>query len=408
MYVDFDRETARARIRGVAEGAAQGAGNGAVGAAVAAGRGYRDADREETPRRDASRRDRQAPIAVQERADSFEDLDARPLDLADGSADPAPTPAPEASDRAAPEPQPSAGSTPQPTAAAAVRLEPPLMRRIVYLATSRPGETPPFARTQTHLEKEGLRHGIGRFTQASGSLGALLTLYRRRDPEAFERIFGADAELPEADPAELLQVTTAPDTGADATPRLQPVGGRPLSDPAWIRRFKAAAQHVPFQDMQFRMAAETSLVPILPFARHLGLATERGLALLTERVLELGLGPAREFIIAAAGPINSDALRHAALERVAADPNRATLAEFQEAAGVDEPPGHFGPRSHAALVGALRGLGDGPIALPSPQMMGDRIVEAAERSNLPGLAAEVWRKANLGDAPLSEDQPIME
>jgi hypothetical protein len=189
---------------------------------------------------------------------------------------------------------------------------------------------------------------------------------------------------------------------------LQPVSGKLLWEPVWIQRFKTAARHTPFQDMQFRVAAETYLLPMLPFARDLGIATERGLAMLTERAIQLGLVVAQEFVIAAAGPINTEALRHAALELVAEEPNRATLADFQQAAAINETPGQFGPLSHAALVAAVRAKGDGTVPLPSPEMMLDRIAQASARTELPGLIAEIRQNPTLSDTPLSEATPLME
>lgn len=428
MHADFDRAVARARIRDAARSDGD---NGRAAHATLGGRGYRDVDVPMPPRRRGTPvlatpqrqvrpgydRDRDTPAAS---AQPFEDLDLQPLDpvggpepAADVSAETPPSQPPATSPPTAAVMPPAATPSPERTAPeGAPRLEPPLMRRIIFLATSRPGETPSYGRAQANLDGQGLRYGIGRFTQASGALGRLLTLFQQRDAEAFDRIFGPDAGFPAAEPAELIRVTTAPDvvpgTPPDQAPRMQPVGGRPVWDPAWIQRFKAAAHHEPFQDMQFRMAAESSLVPMLPFARHLGLATERGLAMLAERAIQLGVAPAREFVIAAAGPINTDALRRAALDHVAADPNRATVADFQAAAGVDEASGQFGPLTHAALVAALRAAGQSPVSLPSPEMMLDRVVQAAARSDLPGLVADIRQNPNLGDVPLADDAPTME
>lgn len=431
MQANFDKATARQRIRNAA---AYMAAPNHYNRAVTNFGGYHDVDRA-TPTTGYAQqnyqpayRDNDAPHqpdvyraenlpAADTNSRAFEDLDLQPLEGGDQTtAQPGTPPANLTNNNtttAVPKQEPETrlqAGMPQP--ADAQLLEPPVMRRIIHLATTRTGNAAPFGRAQPNLDGQGLRYGIGRFTQASGQLGRLLKLFNERDAEQFSRIFGPDSTFPDADPAALLTVTNAPDaapgTPEEQIPRLQPVNGKTLWDPAWIQRFKTAAQHEPFQDMQFRMAAECYLLPILPFARNLGLATERGLAILTERAIQLGVERMREFIIAAAGPINTDALRHAALELVAADPNHATLADFQRSAGIEEPPGQFGPLSHAALVAAVRAINGESPTLPSPEMMLDQIAQATARSELPGLVSEIKNNPDLNDAPLSEATPVME
>lgn len=357
--------------------------------------------------------------------EAFEDLDDRPLPPANGAAassgdrpaGPGDADAPgggeaagggEATDAPAQPAAPGRDESAVPPAA----LDPPLMRRIIYLATARPGEQPPYSRAQPNLDGEGLRYGIGRFSQASGDLGALLAMMAAEDEPRFREVFGdtSDDMLPEPDVDGLLRGTSAPVPAgsADFSARLADVGGRPLWDPAWIRKFKAAAEIEGFRTVQYRFTAERTLIPILPFARDLGLATERGLTMLTERTILLGLAPAREFVIAAAGPINTDALRSAALAHVAADPANATLAAFQAARAIPEAAGQFGPLSHAALVAALRETGNPPLQLPSPGLMLDQLVQAASQSGMPGLLAEIRANPNLGDQPVADANPVME
>ncbi len=290
-------------------------------------------------------------------------------------------------------------------------LDPPRMRRIIFLATTSPGDIPPFAKTQPNLGGVGLRYGLGRFAQLSGDLGRLLLAMRDTDPVTFDRIFGSDADFPDASAEELIAVTTAlnsPGAAADAAQNMQSVSGKPLWAPEWLRKFKAASKHAPFQDAQFFTAAQTALLPMLEFARDLGLDSEKGITLLTERAIQQGVSAAKEFIIAAAGPINTEALKREALVHLADDPNSATLSAFQAVHGLPDTAGRLDAVTHAALVGALRARGDSPIPLPSQVMMFDLITRAAEKSSVPGLIAAIRGNGNLSEAPLSAAEPEME
>ena len=199
-----------------------------------------------------------------------------------------------------------------------------------------------------------------------------------------------------------------PEGDPNRSARLAPVSGQPLWHPAWIRRFKDAAQIEEFQTLQYRVAAERALLPMVRFAHDLGLGSERGLTMLTERAILLGVEMAREFVIAAAGPLNTDALRSAALLHTAADPSDATLGRFQAAHGIAEQPGHFGPLSHAALVAALRRSSAPPMQLPSPDLMLDQIVAEAARTGMPGLLHEIRTNPDLSDDPLTSIEPVMD
>ncbi len=420
MQANFDQVVARQRIREIAAQMALSSDVYQTPSAISSG--YHDVDRASpfnafpsSPQSPAYRDNDYAPHTSQRvssdlKSSSFEDLDLLPLE--EKGDQPTSSVISPVFEEARPPLSADSPSVELPSTPESQPLEPPVMRHIIFLATTRSGGVAPFGRTQPNLDGQGLRYGIGRFTQVSGQLGRLLQLFQERDRESFAQIFGPDSAFPEADPEALLRVTNAPDgtpgIADHEQPRLQSVGGRPLWDPAWIQRFKAAAQHTPFQDMQFRLVAESYLLPLLPFARNLGLATERGLAILSERAIQLGVERARAFVIAAAGPINTDALRHAALQQVAVDPNQATLADFQTAEGVEEPSGQFGPLTHAALVAAVRRKSGDSLALISTEMMLDQIVQAATQSELPGLVSEIRQNPNLNDAPFSEAPPVMQ
>ena len=355
----------------------------------------------------------------------FTDLDTLPLTLA---ADPAPAadagPAPQGPGTVAPGTQPGDGGAPAPQAPpqanvpaqadgaeAPIALDPPHMRRIVFLATSRPGDGPPFAKTQPNLNGEGLRYGLGRFTQISGDLGRLLLAMKHADETLFNTVFGAEPEFLDASPDELLAVTSAlapAGVEADAAPNMQMVAGRPLWSPEWIKKFKTAAGHSAFQDAQYATAAHTALLPMLGFARDMGLDSEKGITLLTERAIQLGVLAARAFVVTAAGPIKTEALKREALVFLADDPNAATLSAFQAAHGLPDTGGRLNANSHAALVAALRSRADSPVMLPSQAMMFDLIANAAATSPVPGLIAGIRANSNLSEAPLSAADPVME
>lgn len=376
--------------------------------------GYRDVDMTAPPEGRLARRVGPAPNAARWHVNDsgltprsqpagFLDLDDAPLTLSgDTNAKPVPpsenhrieeTDTPVVSDLA-----------PAPVAEAPVLLDPPLMRRIIFHATANPGTVPPFGKTQPNLGGEGLRYGIGRFTQASGDLGRLLTAMKDMDPDAFDNIFGPEAEA-------LLAVTNAPlpvEVTDSELPNMAPVGGQLLWSPEWIARFKEAAQHPAFQDAQYMVTAHTTLLPMLDFARNMGLYSEKALSILAERVIQLGVEPAKEFIVIAAGPLQTEALKRAALLHVSNEPTRATLSDFQATRGLPDTAGRLDPDTHAALFAALRGSIDSPVPLPSPEMMLDQIVIAAEASPLPGRVAEIRANQTLWEAPLSQADPVME
>ena len=212
------------------------------------------------------------------------------------------------------------------------------------------------------VDQHGLHWGLVLFTQRSGALGKVLAACERRDPAQFRQVFGAQADR-------LLQVTTAPTPDG----RLAAIGDGPLASPAWLDVFRTAGAITAFQAAQNEVAIEHDFDPNLGFAVALDLMTDRALAIIFDRTIHMGLAGARRWILSAVSPIVGDADRNAALAAL----GHADVAAFQRATGL-APTGRFGTQTHAALLGALRGLGDrAPLVVPSTDTMLDLIVDAA-------------------------------
>lgn len=226
----------------------------------------------------------------------------------------------------------------------------------------------------------GLSFGLIQFTQDSGGLGQLLRMMRERDPARFREIFGPDADA-------LVEVTNRSGPSGREVPggrsvRVQPVGGADLWQEPWISRFRAAGAHPPFQAAQNELAVRRHVDPMLAFAAGFGLNTERALAMVVDRGIQMGTGGARRWLTEAIGPIRTDAQRQQALGAL----GQPDLASFQRTAGVRRD-GDFGPLTHAAMVGALRRLGPAsPVPIPTRDQMLDAIVARAD------AAGVFWRR----------------
>jgi hypothetical protein len=226
-----------------------------------------------------------------------------------------------------------------------------------------------------HHHHLGLSFGVVQFTQESGNLGRLLAMMKQRDEAAFARIFGEHAD-------ELIAVTTAAgppssESTDGRSARTQPVGGADLWEEPWLSRFRAAGAEATFQAAQNELASALFIDPVLRFAGDLGLDTDRALTIVVDRAAQLGCDPAKQWIVAAVGPIQTQALRQQALSAL----GFSDLASFQRSRGL-EPDNLFGPDTHAALAGALRGLGSGaPIQLSTVDQMLDGLVRRADADN---------------------------
>jgi hypothetical protein len=213
----------------------------------------------------------------------------------------------------------------------------------------------------------GLSYGIVRFTQDSGNLGRLLLMMRLRAPEKFRQVFGSNND-------ELIHVTNLPGPASSQvqggrSARVQPIGGSDLWEPVWVARFREAAradlfgsERQLFNGAQNELAAMTYLDPMLAFAGWLGLNSERALAIVLDRSVQMGPFAARRWMVEAAGPVQTIAQRQQALSAV----GYPDLPAFQKATPGLDPTGEWEPNTHAALVARLRSLGPGRSPLPLP------------------------------------------
>lgn len=209
----------------------------------------------------------------------------------------------------------------------------------------------------------GVHWGIASFNQRSGALGQVLRACEKRDGARFAQHFGASVV------EQLLAVTNAPSPDA----RLAPVGGALLWSPSWLELFRRAGEIAPFQAAQNEVAIERYVDRNLGFVAALGLLTDRGLAMVFDRALGMGIAGARAWILAAISPLSDDGKVQQAVQAL----RHADLAAFQNAAGLPAS-GRLGTQTHAALLGALRGLGDrAPVRVPAPAEMLDRLAAAA-------------------------------
>ncbi len=232
----------------------------------------------------------------------------------------------------------------------------------------------------------GLSYGVVQFTQDSGSLGRLLSMMRDRDATKFRDVFGADCD-------DLIRVTTASGKASKDSPggrsaRVQPVGGTDIWKEPWLARFREAARgdlfgkgnRQLFNGAQNELAASMYLDPMLRFAAWLGLITDRALAMIFDRSVQMGSGGAKKWIIGAVGPISTPAIRQQALAGL----GHADLNAFQAATPGLSQDGAFGPDSHAAMVAALRAIGGrSPIPIPTR----DQMLDAMERH----AASTAWK-----------------
>jgi len=234
-----------------------------------------------------------------------------------------------------------------------------------------------------HLYHLGLGWGLLMFNQRSGALGRVLRKadVRERaalaaDPQAIPHehrlatLFGPDW------PA--LLATTDPDHTPDPEDRVAPVGGKVLWEEPWLGRFQAAGQIPYVQWAQNEVGVVDFFDRMLPLARGLGLDTARGLALLVDRAVHMGVGRGSAWIMNAVGAIHSEADRAAALRALGHGPDDLRGFQRSQAGAGLTADGRWTPVTHAALMGALRGLGaDSPVPLPARDGVERALIEAA-------------------------------
>ena len=228
----------------------------------------------------------------------------------------------------------------------------------------------------------GLEWGFVLLSQRSGALGRALAACQRRDPDGFREIFGQAS-------AQLLSVTNAP------TPeeRLQPVDGALLWQEPWLSRFQAAGNVPAFRAAQNEVAIEGYLDPNLEIAFALGFDTDRALAILFDRCVQMGNGAGRRFVLRAVSPLAGPDDEHAALEAL----GFATVQAFQDSAGLRST-GRMNTSTRAALIGAVRRLGDAaPVAIPTLDQMLDRLVAESRGRRFARRVAALRATSELDD-----------
>lgn len=223
----------------------------------------------------------------------------------------------------------------------------------------------------------GLSFGLVLFTQRSGLLGCVLRRAKARADaagsslpaeEQLDSLFGAAWE-------HLLRVTD-PELTPEPEDRIAPVEDHVLWEEPWLGRFRRAGQVPYVQAAQNEVALVELFDPILPLARDLGFVTDRALALLLDRVIHMGLGGGRRFVLQAVGPIRTEAERASALSALGFGPD--DLAAFQRSRELPVD-GKWGPITHAALIAALRTLGPrSPLPIPEPALMLRALIDAAQ------------------------------
>lgn len=230
----------------------------------------------------------------------------------------------------------------------------------------------------------GLSWGLMQFNQRGGALGRVLTACERRAPMVFRQVFG-----PERD--KLLQTTTA----ASEAQRVEPVGGVPLWQEPWLTRFREAGKVPQFQAAQNEVAIEGYFDPNLAFAAALGFDTDRAMAMLYDRCVHMGNLAGRRFVVGAVTPLKDPTAIASALSAL----GHASVQDFQQSLGLAARP-ELGPKGHAALLAALRGLGaKSPVAVPALPQMLDALVQAAKGRRFEGRVAALRSSTLLSDTP---------
>jgi hypothetical protein len=227
----------------------------------------------------------------------------------------------------------------------------------------------------------GLHWGILQFNQRSGALGRVLVACERRNPAKFREAFG-----PERD--RLLRVTTAEDEES----RLQPVGGTLVWQEPWLSRFRAAGRIPEFQAAQNEVAIEGYFDPNLAFASALGFDTDRALAMLYDRVVDLGNRGGRSFVIDAVTPLKDAAAIASALRAIGHDSPQS----FQRSLGLAESPA-LGAKAHAALLQALRAAKSSPVPVPDLPHMQDALVAASRGRRFEQRVSSLRTSTQLSD-----------
>jgi hypothetical protein len=230
----------------------------------------------------------------------------------------------------------------------------------------------------------GLSWGIVQFTQRGGMLGRVLQGCHRRAASRFADVFGRSGD-------ELLRVTGLP----GEEPRLVAVGGAFLWQEPWLSRFRKAGEVAEFRAAQNEVAIEGYLDRNLAFFGWLGFNTDRALAMAYDRLVNMGNAGGRRFLVDAVTPLRSQADRDAALAAL----SQRDLLAFQRSVPGLPATGRWGATTHAALIDALRTLGDkSPIKVPALADSLDRLISASRGRRFEQRMAGLRSSAALRDA----------
>lgn len=233
------------------------------------------------------------------------------------------------------------------------------------------------------LQHIGLSWGIVHFTQRSGMLGQVLKKAKERELALLPPI-SADGNLPVEHRFENLfgehwqQLLNTTDPGFTTNPddRLAPVGEGLLWQEPWLTRFRNAGSVPYIQSAQNEVAVIEYVNKIQQIANWLGIRTARGLAMLLDRVIHAGMGAGLSWIMASIEPIRNENDRRIALQAVTGNPD--DLMSFQQQQGI-EANGEWNAITHAALIGALRTMGEqSPIVIPEADNLLRRLLMAAQ------------------------------
>jgi hypothetical protein len=176
---------------------------------------------------------------------------------------------------------PAPTTSPQDTGTSSLPPYPEVRRSVIsYVAGRESGRKLNPGATNLNTDGVGLSFGIVQWAQKAGSLGKLLKAMQAKDPSTFARIFGPASE-------ELIAVTNS----TDLNRRMAPVGGVVLWQEPWVSRFKQAATHQPFVDVQWDMASTGGhMQGAEQIARVLNTKTPRAMVLFFDRTNHQGPG----------------------------------------------------------------------------------------------------------------------
>ena len=163
-------------------------------------------------------------------------------------------------------------------------------RIVRAVAATRSGDSLYSAVSSDDASTMGLRFGLVLWPQISRHFGSALRLMQARDRGRFAEIMGPAAD-------ELIAVTSSVDPAA----RLAPVGGEPLTSPAWVERVRAAGAIEAFQAAQNEEAIEHQLRPVANVAFALGHTGEDALQAAYQLVVAHGLGEGIRRLVASNG-----------------------------------------------------------------------------------------------------------